>query len=89
MKDGDTDHTIDVCVRKDDSSWAASVELPYVKLCFRLSIKQRGAKCVFSTMKIKDRDEKLFLLKNRKNLPEKHLREWSLSRREEKDIRKV
>ena len=40
-------------------------------------------------MKTKDGDEKLFLLRNRKNLPEKHLREWSLSRREEKDIRKV
>lgn len=89
MKDGDTDHTIDVHVRKDDSSFAASVGLPYVKLCFLLSIKQRGAKCVFSTMKTKDRAEKLFLLKNRKTLPEKHLREWSLSRREEKDVRKV
>lgn len=61
-------------VRKGDSAFAASVELPYVKLCFRLSIRHRGAKCVFSTMKIKDRDEKLFLLKKQEESSRKALK---------------
>lgn len=44
----DTDHTIDVCVRKDDSSFAASVGLPSVKLCFWLSREQKGLNVYFS-----------------------------------------